>query len=613
MSRVTVVNEVVRVAVSGGRGAAGAGVPVSPYWAALLEQTDGQGAMRFVVASWYKTDVNTWNEALTAAEAAAGPGGWVVIDAAVTLSGAYDGGTGRVLRFMGGSLAPAAAPFVWRGDVHAPLAEVFTGANRDRVWLTRVCERAHPEWWGAAADGVTDDYVALAAALKARRAGGRICFWSETPYAFGTTLEIGDGTDSMRSTIHNGLILEGVVAGVGAGESGEPNILTSLKWIGATGAAVAMTRMLGGLHSPKVLNLIFDCNGKAGTAGKWTHLYREEIRNVYAENWCVDGWAWDFDVRDSAAYLFAEGVGYAAGFTQGAMEAIYEFFGCRTPPAGRAHGLKLTAGLTAGTGFSRKTFRQCQFIRGSTADSVSIRYVGIDNCSFDDVLTAGTGATPGVGYALQRVTVPAYASFPTENVWKASRLVGDIRTLTYASVDTGTPVDSTIGGHDVVMGYAALGDQAVLDMPFGMHVITSDGRMLGGFAGAAVQISGVVDPDVALSTTSTQYVPLSGGKPTAFASDAGEPMTCGGRFKTIRPNLKTAPGVGNSRTVALLRNGSPTSFTKTWSGTESGDGPVFSVDEHSGGDLYCWRWTLTGSPPASQAAMAAYFYPEEVF
>ena len=112
-----------------------------------------------------------------------------------------------------------------------------------RRWVRSYLNEVLPEWFGAVADGVADDTLAITKAL----ALPGIVKLGPKKYAIGDELTL--------TRLFSGI--DGTNFSTGPGTDG----CTVLRWIGASGGT--MVRCPNGMHGPQFRNIAFDCNNLA--------------------------------------------------------------------------------------------------------------------------------------------------------------------------------------------------------------------------------------------------------------------------------------------------------------------------------------------------------------
>jgi hypothetical protein len=100
----------------------------------------------------------------------------LVINKSVTVASNTTVTSNITLWFLGaGQLSPnAGVTITLNGPVQAPLTKIFAGGGT--VTMGRLVPTVYPQWWGAVADGVTDDAVAINAAVAATPSAGHVHF-----------------------------------------------------------------------------------------------------------------------------------------------------------------------------------------------------------------------------------------------------------------------------------------------------------------------------------------------------------------------------------------------------------------------------------------------------
>ena len=200
-------------------------------------------------ATWQASDISTANLAATDGSLLIGyDGGTVqsVMDDAKPMASyaALRAYTGRATGVR--ITAAGIAGFFQRDSVDASSADNGGTTLVDaalRRWKRLISGNNLPEWFGALADGVTDDAIAI---KKAMALPG-VTQLAPKKYAISEELTI--------PRLYCGLI--GTNQAVSPGSDG----VTVLKWIGAAGAT--MCRVPNQMHGPQFKNLQFDCNNLA--------------------------------------------------------------------------------------------------------------------------------------------------------------------------------------------------------------------------------------------------------------------------------------------------------------------------------------------------------------
>jgi hypothetical protein len=129
-----------------------------------------------------------------------------------------------------------------------------------------------------------------------------------------------------------------------------------------------------------------------------------------------------------------------------------------------------------------------------------------------------------------------------------------------------------------------------------------------------LSFSGRSDAGVGL-TSANRYYPISGigeGSVTAQAQDLS--MAVGGNVAALRVGLDgPVPGVGNSRTFTIFKNGIATSLAITYGAGEQGDKVVVATPGISffGGDRLELVSTVSGTPANTNATWSTTVYQEE--
>lgn len=85
-------------------------------------------------------------------------------------------------------------------------------------------------------------------------------------------------------------------------------------------------------------------------------------------------------------------------------------------------------------------------------------------------------------------------------------------------------------------------------------------------------------------------------------ANASQVATQSGVLGSLYVSLSAAPGVGNSRTATIYKNGSATSMTCTISNAATTANDTVHTVSYSAGDTLSVEWNFSGTPTAAQAA-----------
>lgn len=542
---------------------------------------------------------------MTAASAAAGAGGSVELNSAVTISATWSGGSGQTLRVNGGTIAPPAstATFTWNGKIEAPPdRQIFTGANIARVRVSNKCEAVWHEWFGAIGDGATNDYTAIAATFAAIPSDGSVPVRLRgVAYATETKITIGDGTSSVRSTVNGITIIGSCNPGASAGDVSSA-IMSSYKWTGTNSTASIIMQVDGPIYGHNIQNVILDCNNRAGVGLVDNHLYRCTRIGVYIDNVKPGGsqFAWQLAARDTGSFT---------GWTQGFFENRYEDFGVKPLAGGQVNCMSMVGGKTNNAGFSRNIFCRGQLLRGDTSSSISLQVDFWDNNTVERVFCVSIANPVTTGYALRRLTQASgtYAGlFPNSNRFIGCNLVGTI-----ATADDTTFSNSTTGGTDIMLGAGTSdGEPDVTNLPYGFKAIYDNGVIGPGFAGSQLHLAGYATGS--LSTSATEYffpaAPSAGGVDNFVVWIAPK----AGRLRHFATFNSVVPGGAASRTFTVEIGGVATALSNVYGAAESGrktDTGTVSVAE---GDRIQIASEMSGTPAASNLHYSIVFEPTVV-
>jgi hypothetical protein len=449
--------------------------------------------------------------------------------------------------------------------------------------------------FGAVGDGVTDDTAAIQAAIDSLPPNGGTIIFEVGTYVVLSTLEIGDGTNSSIST-KAGVVLMGKAGGVGSGEFGAPNSGTRILWNGATSTTTPVIRMNGPIHSCVMMQLVIDCDSKAGRGIELQHPYQCRFTDVQVERYTTRGWM----LVSRTAVIF--------GVTQGAMDNTFINCHSRNPATAAAEtGLYMDGDDANNIGCSRNVFINCLWLVAGNAGTRGIYLGFVDNNQFIRCTTAWAGATQlGVGiYAVGSTVTPG---FPSENVFDGCSILG------------GYTVGSGTTGSNMFIPYMLSDGEPLTPIDGKTRALNIDGVLRGGFAGSACTLSGFADTTTALpADNTTRYFGFSGYNETNVTASLNQVtlMPVGGRVCRLRVYCTVAPGTAGSgkvRTFTLFKNGVTTGFEVTFTDDQVGDRATTSVTgiSFNGGDRLELRVFGTNTPALTQAAWSIYYYPEEV-
>lgn len=105
-------------------------------------------------------------------------------------------------------------------------------------------------------------------------------------------------------------------------------------------------------------------------------------------------------------------------------------------------------------------------------------------------------------------------------------------------------------------------------------------------------------------------VPLVSGTFNNSSQTIATPMVVAGTFANWTITLTAAPGVGNSRTFTLYKNGSATAVTLTISGASTSNSDTTHSVHYAAGDTIEWRYSNSGSPAAAEFESSIEWTPD---
>jgi hypothetical protein len=543
---------------------------------------------------------------LTAAKTAAGVGGIICVNSAITLTSTATT-DGYVLQFDGGTIAPpASSATLTIGAVQAPDRQIFVGANVARVRATIRTAIVNVTWFGGTWNGVASDSTAINAAVSAAENEAGIQVWFPVGNAaIDSAIVIGDGTSTTRSTT-TGLTLVGLGSGAADNEFGTPNYVTSIKWVGSTSATAAMIDVRGPYHNFSIQNLTLNCDSKAGIAIKTRTVFRAEIVNVLVTKQT----AYAIDAR---SYDVTNPPGVAVGT---ALLILRRFFS-RSPANTSARGVLMAGGPVNNVAMSRCAIEDSEIEYGGAAGSYGLGLYFADNNYFANSFIQCQLATSGKDIVFFTDTTSPYpGSFPQENTFIQTPMQRGVYVCNDANFpDINTEITNGGLGFNMFLAYPE-SDGGPIPTNTKIKTLTHEGVMYNRWAGSQNYWNGRADSATAL-TTSKKYFCLV-GESAGDGTYGNKRITVpsGGIVDRLQVTLATAPGGTDTRSFTLFKNGSATAFTMTYSAAQSGIKALTitsGVQFFFGDEFELESDVSAGTVANSQASFCVSFYPLEIY
>lgn len=245
----------------------------------------------------------------------------------------------------------------------------------------------------------------------------------------------------------------------------------------------------------------------------------------------------------------------------------------------------------------------------SATSTTQTRFIG---------LTGGTGSTWSTSRPIVETPIATAGTFSKLAVRCPTALSpGQSYTFTVVKngVDTALTVtinDAGIFGVDAVNTAAfAQGDLfAVKVVPSGTPAVQEDIQISLIFESTTVN-QGLISSGHTASTATTKYFPPSGLSATSAPDESVRigNMPTDGEIDTLYVNLNVAPGVGNSRTYTVRKNGADTGLTVTFGAAELGIKSVVAAVSYIAGDHLSFALTSTGTPASGAASLSVRWKP----
>ena len=555
-----------------------------------------------VNTKWWGATGN--DAALTAAKTAAGVGGIICVNSAITLTSTATT-DGYILQFDGGTIAPpASSATLTVGTIQASDRQIFVGANVARVRATARTAIVNVTWFGGTWNGVASDSTAINAAVSAAQNEAGIQVWFPVGNAaIDSAIVIGDGTSTTRSTT-TGLTLMGLGSGAADNEFGTPNYVTSIKWVGSTSATAAMIDVRGPYHNFSIQNLTLNCDSKAGIAIKMRTVFRSEITNVLVTKQT----AYAIDAR---SYDVTNPPGVAVGT---ALLILRRFFS-RSPANTSARGVLMAGGPVNNVAMSRCAIEDSEIEYGGAAGTYGLALYYADNNYFSNTFIVSQLASSGKDIVFfTDSTSPYPGSFPQENTFIQTPLTRGTFVCNDANFpDINTEITNGGLGFNMFLAYPE-SDGGPIPTNTKIKTLTHEGVMYNRWAGSQNYWNGRADSSVALSTSNKYFCPVGESAGSGSYGSYRISVPSGGVLDRLQVNLGTAPGGTDTRTFTLYKNGSATALTFTYASGESGvKGLNGNVTYNFGDEFEILSAVSSGSVVNAQASFCVSFYPLEIY
>ncbi|WP_376956396.1 hypothetical protein ABNQ39_00195 (plasmid) [Azospirillum sp. A26] len=280
------------------------------------------------------------------------------------------------------------------------------------ILLTKAAATYDARAFGVKADGTTDDWAALNAALDAIDAlGGGFLILPVGVISVSDTLTIGNGSNSQQSTKHHGIVIVGQGSGTGSEVSNvEISGATRIVYNGTTSTSKAVIQFAGPLHSVGLINVTLDANSKAGIGQLNCHITQGRFDRVVVKNFT------------SAGYYLTTRTGFPTGVAYGNADNTFQQCYAFGAASSTADGIVLTSGVSTATTLAgnpdsaRNIFTGGTIFYGGASGSAGCRVSGADNNLLQEVVFLPTGSNTG-GNSFYFTQWPGSTAFPLENAF----------------------------------------------------------------------------------------------------------------------------------------------------------------------------------------------------
>jgi hypothetical protein len=347
-----------------------------------------------------------------------------------------------------------------------------TGSTTPRTLANRFADIVNVKDFGAEGNGIADDTAAIQAAINSLPNKGGTIFIPSGVYKVTSTITVGNGTDSARSTKNSIELIGEGAPGYGPGESSglrnTANNGTTLKWSGSAGGTVVAFNGSGdGFNYSKIE---IDCNNTAGIG-----LLLRSIRQSSFT---------DFAIRNFTSIGMSLEITQYGGIYEGKLNHgsgnIFQNFLVNTYFVGETKGLSikgkwdgLPAPITTHADWYRNTFISGLFqvanpITGSAGYSTSGYFEFCDSNTFIEVdFTYQSDApTSGTAYGIT-LNGSNNSGYPQNNFFYGCSLKGQINVI------------GTIGDHFFI-NFPTVDGEIIPNNP-NLRGITDTGKLFGSF------------------------------------------------------------------------------------------------------------------------------------
>lgn len=381
-------------------------------------------------------------------------------------------------------------------------------------------------------------------------------------------LTIGTGSSSAVSSVNNV-----VVAGAGSGRAdsmtGPQDGATQFLWYGVAGGT--MLTLNGPISGIQLKDFVLDCRSLANTGLDIEHAFLSEFSNIICRSY------------KGYPYII-QAYGAVAGCAIGANSNLWRNVFAENPASG---GSGLLVGAADGTllDVAKNTWIGCEFIAdgASVKDALTLRYC--DNLVFIETIFSQQGGSSSWGITV--APPPSTPSFPGNISFYQCPIIGPTRV-------SGSAWTGSRG-----LGFFPLltGDYPTIPTAAGSWGFTDKGVHFGPTAGVPYQFFSKAS---SLSTTATEYIPLSGWTaPQTAEFYAWVHAAVAGNIFTFTVTLDTAPGGTTARTFTIRNTTFDTVATVTITGTATTATWTGSLPVAAGDALSIKSTIASGVPAAS--------------